>query len=70
MHGVRAHVNLIPDNSIGPGLSGVIYARPTRERIDGFLSLLRSSGVVAHVRDTRGDDVSAACGQLRAGHSN
>ena len=65
MRGFRAHVNLIPYNSIGPGLNGVIYARPPRERIDRFLSLLRSHDVVAHVRDTRGDDVSAACGQLR-----
>lgn len=69
MQGFRAHVNLIPYNSIGPGLSGVTYVRPTKERIESFLTKLRSSGVVAHVRDTRGDDVSAACGQLRAEHA-
>ena len=64
----RAHVNMIPYNSIGPGLSGTVYQRPPIERIACFLATLRQAGVVAHVRDTRGDDVSAACGQLR-GHS-
>jgi 23S rRNA (adenine2503-C2)-methyltransferase len=65
MRGFRAHVNLIPYNPIGPGISGRIYQRPTHERIGRFLAILREGGVVAHVRHTRGDDVSAACGQLR-----
>jgi adenine C2-methylase RlmN of 23S rRNA A2503 and tRNA A37 len=30
-----------------------------------FIELLRDRGVVAHFRDPRGDDVNAACGQLR-----
>ena len=66
MRGFRAHVNLIPHNPIGAGLSGAVYRRPSPDRIDRFLRLLRASHVVAHLRDTRGDDVSAACGQLRA----
>jgi 23S rRNA (adenine2503-C2)-methyltransferase len=65
MTGFRAHVNLIPYNWTGAGLSGRVYERPSRERIDRFLELLRDRKVVAHVRETRGDDVSAACGQLR-----
>jgi 23S rRNA (adenine2503-C2)-methyltransferase len=65
MHGFRAHVNLIPYNSIGAGLSGIIYRRPTDERIARFSELLREKGVVSHIRQTRGDDVAAACGQLR-----
>ena len=63
--GFRAHVNLIPYNPVGPGLSGVAYRRPEPQRVARFLGLLRGAGVVAHVRETRGDDVSAACGQLR-----
>ena len=63
--GFRAHVNLIPYNAIGEGLSGAVYARPSRERMIGFLNALRDAGTVAHFRDTRGDDVNAACGQLR-----
>jgi len=65
MEGFRAHVNVIPYNSIGAGLSGRTYARPSPERLAQFLELLRGRNVVAHVRQTRGDDVAAACGQLR-----
>ncbi len=65
MQGFRAHVNLIPYNAIGAGISGVVYARPGAERMRRFIEILRDRGVVAHFRTTRGDDVSAACGQLR-----
>jgi len=68
MKDFRAHVNLIPYNSIGPGISGRLYARPARDRILAFLEILRSCDVVAHIRDTRGEDVWAACGQLRQLH--
>jgi len=61
---LRAHVNLIPYNAIGAGLSGVNYARPSADRMLAFLSILQTAGVVAHFRETRGDDVAAACGQL------
>jgi 23S rRNA (adenine2503-C2)-methyltransferase len=63
--GFRAHVNLIPYNPIGPGVSGAAYGRPSRERVMQFLNMVRDRGAVAHVRATRGDDVNAACGQLR-----
>ena len=65
MEGFRAHVNLIPYNAIGSGISGVIYRRPSTERMGRFMQILRDKNVVAHFRRTRGDDVSAACGQLR-----
>jgi 23S rRNA (adenine2503-C2)-methyltransferase len=65
MNGFRAHVNLIPYNWIGPGLSGAIYRKPDAQRMARFLEILRGHGVVAHFRRTRGDDVNAACGQLR-----
>ena len=61
----RSHVNLIPYNAIGAGVSGTIYRKPSVERITSFLDILRNRKVVAHVRRTRGDDVAAACGQLR-----
>ena len=64
LDGFRAHVNLIPYNPIGAGLSGAVYLAPPRARMERFLEVLRSRGVVAHFRRTRGDDVSAACGQL------
>jgi 23S rRNA (adenine2503-C2)-methyltransferase len=63
--GLRAHVNLIPYNSIGVAIGGGAYEPPSSQRVGAFLGTLRDRGVVAHARDTRGDDVNAACGQLR-----
>lgn len=58
----RAFVNLIPFNPI-PGTEW----RPTpRARLDEFLGRLQSRGVAAFVRESRGRDIAAACGQLRA----
>jgi 23S rRNA (adenine2503-C2)-methyltransferase len=65
LRGFGAHVNLIPHNWIGAGLSGVEYRKPTNQRIDRFAEILSNGGVVTHRRVARGDDVSAACGQLR-----
>jgi len=65
MNGFRAHVNLIPYNAIGSGISGTIYQRPSLQRMERFMQILRENNVVAHFRRTRGDDVNAACGQLR-----
>lgn len=65
MKSFRAHVNLIPHNWIGSGLSGIVYRAPPAERVEKFLAILRDAGIVAHVRRPRGDDVNAACGQLR-----
>ena len=65
MTDLRGHVNLIPYNPIGAGVSGTIYAKPSAEAVARFLGILRDRKVVAHVRRTRGDDVNAACGQLR-----
>jgi 23S rRNA (adenine2503-C2)-methyltransferase len=66
LEGFAAHVNLIPYNAIGAGLSGAIYAKPETDRMQRFMQILREHRVVAHFRRTRGDDVSAACGQLRS----
>jgi 23S rRNA (adenine2503-C2)-methyltransferase len=65
LKGFRTHVNLIPYNTIGAGVSGVVYQRPSNERIDAFNAILKEKKVVSHLRQTRGDDVNAACGQLR-----
>ena len=65
LDGGRMHVNLIPYNAIGAGLSGRIYRRPSQERMDRFLQILRDRNVVAHFRRTRGADIDGACGQLR-----
>jgi len=42
------------------------YAAPAREDIRAFMLSLRAQGVHATLRQSRGQDVAAACGQLRA----
>jgi 23S rRNA (adenine2503-C2)-methyltransferase len=58
---LRAHVNLIPLNPT-PGWP----ATPTpARRIREFEALVGAQGVPVTVRDTRGREIEAACGQLR-----
>jgi 23S rRNA (adenine2503-C2)-methyltransferase len=68
LDGFRVHVNLIPYNAIGRGVGGTVYSRPTNERLNRFIEILCARRVAAHFRRTRGDDVDAACGQLRGRH--
>ncbi len=58
-----AHVNLIPLNPT-PGWP-TIGSSPAR--VEAFQRLLRSLGVNATIRQNRGTEISAACGQLAAG---
>ncbi len=57
-------INLIPVNP-DPVL-GERMVPPPDDRVDAFAERLRRRSYVATVRRRRGDDVSAACGQLRA----
>jgi 23S rRNA (adenine2503-C2)-methyltransferase len=59
---VGAFVNLIPYNPI-PFQD---WKPSTPERIRAFARVLEERGVPAAVRETRGRDIDAACGQLRA----
>jgi 23S rRNA (adenine2503-C2)-methyltransferase len=58
---LRCNVNLIRYNEV-PDLP---YRRPADEDVRTFQQTLRRAGVNAHVRASRGRDISAACGQLR-----
>jgi 23S rRNA (adenine2503-C2)-methyltransferase len=60
--GWRSHVNLIPLNPP----SGSRWSGTPRPRIDAFAGVLRGAGVPVTVRDTRGREIEAACGQLHA----
>lgn len=61
---LRAHVNLIPLNRTP--------AYPTSgsspERVRSFRAALERQGINATIRANRGNDIDAACGQLRADH--
>jgi 23S rRNA (adenine2503-C2)-methyltransferase len=58
VRGSDLHVNLIPLNPT-PG-----FGVPASRRVDAFARELRTIGVNVTVRDTRGRDIDAACGQL------
>ena len=62
VQGCKVVVNLIPYNSIDE--SSYNYSKPSREAVLAFQRRLQQQGVFAHERTTRGDDESAACGQL------
>lgn len=53
-------VNLLPFNEH----AGSSFRRPDERRVDAFRTILVEAGIVAVVRDSRGRDISAACGQL------
>jgi 23S rRNA (adenine2503-C2)-methyltransferase len=54
------HVNLIPVNA-----TAADYRPPSGEAIRAFREALRAGGISNSVRAERGDDIAAACGQLR-----
>jgi 23S rRNA (adenine2503-C2)-methyltransferase len=56
-----ALVNLIPYNPV----AGLPYATPSAAAVARFLETLRGAGINAQVRERKGDQIDAACGQLR-----
>ena len=56
-----AKVNLIPFNPF----PGTRFERPDETAIRAFQKQLNDAGMIAPVRRTRGDDIDAACGQLK-----
>lgn len=62
LRGTRMKVNVIPFNRVDE----VPYREPSKERLDRFVTALGACGVPVTVRKRKGDEVSAACGQLRA----
>lgn len=60
-----AHVNCIPVNA-----TSAAYRPPGGEAIRAFREILREHNVSNSVRAERGDDIAAACGQLRTRFEN
>jgi len=60
LRGIPAKVNLIPYNE-NPGLP---YQSPDQTRAEAFREILASARIAAFVRQNRGRDIAAACGQL------
>jgi 23S rRNA (adenine2503-C2)-methyltransferase len=64
LRGRLAHVNLIPYNPV----EGAPYREPDPRAVARFVQQVRAQGLNATLRDTRGREGDAACGQLRARH--
>lgn len=61
LKGMLCHVNLIPINKIENGE----FDTSTNENVMKFRDYLNDCGIVATIRRELGDDIEAACGQLR-----
>jgi 23S rRNA (adenine2503-C2)-methyltransferase len=62
LSGIPAKVNLIPFNP-WPGSS---FECSSRNQIERFAQVLLAAGYASPVREPRGRDILAACGQLRS----
>jgi 23S rRNA (adenine2503-C2)-methyltransferase len=60
--GWLSHVNLIPLNPT----PGSRWSGTPLDRVHAFAGVLRAAGVPVTIRDTRGREIEAACGQLHA----
>ena len=61
LHGIKAKVNLIYFNPY----PGSPFQRPEEERVKRFQQYLLDHGVLCTIRESKGLDISAACGQLK-----
>jgi 23S rRNA (adenine2503-C2)-methyltransferase len=62
---LRAHVNVIPMNPT----PGVRWQEPSARATRAFVDRVRDRGAAITLRDTRGRDADAACGQLLASYT-
>mgnify|MGYP001598091659 CR=1 FL=1 len=60
--GIPAKINLIPFNE----WPGAPYRRSDWERIEAFADIVYKAGYASPIRTPRGEDIMAACGQLKS----
>lgn len=60
--GIPSKINLIPFNA----WPGTDYECSSKEAIDAFAKVVMKAGYASPVRKTRGEDILAACGQLKS----
>ncbi|NVO10910.1 MAG: 23S rRNA (adenine(2503)-C(2))-methyltransferase RlmN [Bacteroidales bacterium] len=60
LKGVNCHLNIICWNSH----NGSPYYTPSELELNSFISCLDKNGILASVRQSRGQDIGAACGQM------
>ena len=61
LHGISSTINLLPFNSF----EGSPWQRPSASSVLNFRQILQQAGFTVVVRESRGRDISAACGQLK-----
>ncbi|MDD5565723.1 MAG: 23S rRNA (adenine(2503)-C(2))-methyltransferase RlmN [Candidatus Omnitrophica bacterium] len=66
LKGLNCKVNLIPYNPVEASR----LKAPSRERVREFKGFLEKRGITVTVRRSRGQDIDAACGQLRMRYEN
>jgi 23S rRNA (adenine2503-C2)-methyltransferase len=62
LRGIPAKVNLIPFNE----WPGAPYKRSSGNRIHAFADIIHAAGYASPIRKPRGEDIMAACGQLKS----
>jgi len=62
IRGIPAKINLIPFNE----WPGAPYERSSGNRIRAFADIVNAAGYSSPVRKPRGEDIMAACGQLKS----
>ncbi len=62
LQGIPAKVNLIPFNE----WPGAPYKRSSGNRIHAFADIIHNAGYASPIRKPRGEDIMAACGQLKS----
>ena len=62
IRGIPAKINLIPFNP----WPGAPYERSDPDRIEAFADIVNRAGYASPVRRPRGEDIMAACGQLKS----
>ncbi|MBI4843271.1 MAG: 23S rRNA (adenine(2503)-C(2))-methyltransferase RlmN [Nitrospirae bacterium] len=66
LKGIRAKVNLIPCNPS----NDKALAKPSGNRVHRFQEILLNGKLSVSIRKSKGSDISAACGQLKAEYEN
>ena len=62
IRGIPAKINLIPFNE----WPGAPYKRSSGNRIHAFADIIHNAGYASPIRTPRGEDIMAACGQLKS----
>ncbi|MNN84424.1 Dual-specificity RNA methyltransferase RlmN [compost metagenome] len=66
LHGIKAKVNLIYFNPY----PGSPFQRPDVKTVENFRNYLNDHGIICTIRESKGLDISAACGQLKEKSAN